>query len=35
VLTLFVIPLLYWLSMRPRAPRRGGLMRRFSFGRQS
>ncbi len=31
-LTLFVIPLLYWLFMRPRTPRRGRLLQRFSFG---
>jgi multidrug efflux pump subunit AcrB len=35
VLTLFVIPLLYWLSMRPRAPRRGGRLLRLSPGTQS
>ena len=35
VLTLFVIPLLYWLFMRPRAASRRGLLQRFSFGRTS
>ncbi|MCZ7654926.1 MAG: efflux RND transporter permease subunit [Rhodocyclaceae bacterium] len=34
-LTLFVVPLLYWVFMRPRAPRRGRLLRRFSFGAKS
>jgi multidrug efflux pump subunit AcrB len=33
VLTLFLIPLLYWLSMRP--PRRRGRRQRLSFGTQS
>jgi multidrug efflux pump subunit AcrB len=32
VLTLFVIPLLYWLFMRPRPARSGGLRQRPSFG---
>ena len=32
VLTLFVIPLLFWLFMRPRPARRSHLLRRFSFG---
>ena len=35
VLTLFVIPLLYWLFMRPRTASRRGLLQRFSFGRSS
>lgn len=34
-LTLFVVPLLYWVFMRPRAPRRGRMLRRFSFGAKS
>ncbi|MBZ0126641.1 MAG: efflux RND transporter permease subunit, partial [Rhodocyclaceae bacterium] len=35
VLTLFVIPLLYWLSMRPRPPRRSSWRQRLSFGTKS
>ena len=34
-LTLFVVLLLYWVFMRPSAPRRGRLLRRFSFGAKS